>query len=62
MAAHVLASIPNGLILEMYPSMGAAIHDIVPRWPVIDGSVEISESPGLGIELDEDAVKRYGVR
>jgi len=27
-----------------------------------DGCIELSEKPGLGIELDEEAVEKYAVR
>jgi muconate cycloisomerase len=30
--------------------------------PIVDGHVPRSDAPGLGVELDEDAVERYAVR
>jgi L-alanine-DL-glutamate epimerase-like enolase superfamily enzyme len=33
----------------------------VERFPVVDGMVELPDKPGLGIEIDEDVVRRYSV-
>jgi galactonate dehydratase len=59
-AIHVLASIPNALILER-------LHDDVPaRYEVIDphpesvnGYIEVPDRPGLGVDIDEDLVAKY---
>lgn len=48
-------------------------HDIVGFWakeddcvvetfPVVDGTVDVPDGPGLGITLDVEAVERYGVK
>ena len=37
-------------------------HDLLKkRLEVIDGHIQVSEEPGLGIEVDEDALERYRV-
>lgn len=59
-AIHVLAAIPNTLILER-------VHDDVPaRYEVIDhhpetvnGYIEVPDRPGLGVDIDEDVVAKY---
>ena len=33
----------------------------VERFPVVDGMVALPDRPGLGIEIDEDVVRRYAV-
>jgi L-alanine-DL-glutamate epimerase-like enolase superfamily enzyme len=34
---------------------------VVGHPPLIDGYVTVSEAPGLGVELNEEIVKRYRV-
>ena len=34
---------------------------LVERMPVVDGHARVPEEPGLGIELDQDALERYRV-
>ena len=59
-AIHVLAAIPNALILER-------VHDDVPaRYEVVDphpetvnGYIEVPDRPGLGVDIDEDVVAKY---
>ncbi len=59
-AIHVLAAIPNALILER-------VHDDVPaRYEVIDphpetvnGYIEVPDRPGLGVDIDEEVVASY---
>ena len=37
-------------------------HDLLSqRLPVIDGYIDVSDSPGLGVEVDEEAINRYRV-
>ena len=54
------AAIPNGLIVEwIYPGSGQLLKDpIVPK----DGMMECKTVPGIGIEISEEAVKKYGVK
>jgi len=64
-AIHLLASIPNGLFVEIFPDPARD-----PMWfelPVCppqikDGYMEVPQAPGLGIELKPDIVSRYCAR
>jgi len=61
-ALHLLASIPNGLYVEIFPS-----YERDPMWvdlpvnaPVIrDGFMELPSGPGFGIDLNEEIIARY---
>ena len=53
---HLVAAAPNGLIVEYMPWW----DDIYQEPPqVLDGALNISDSPGVGLELDRDVIKRY---
>ncbi|MEJ5198705.1 MAG: enolase C-terminal domain-like protein, partial [Anaerolineae bacterium] len=59
--AHIHASIPNFLIQECFddflvPWAREIMHG-VPR--VVDGHIEPSDAPGLGVELDEAEMSRH---
>ena len=58
MSAHLLAVTPTAQYLEWMDLAGPVLR--APVRPV-DGSFPISETPGFGIEWDEDAVARYTV-
>ncbi|MFC1941859.1 mandelate racemase/muconate lactonizing enzyme family protein [Chloroflexota bacterium] len=55
-SAHVIAAIPNGLIVEYMPWW-----DVIYKEPpqVKDGCIKISDKPGLGLELDPEVIKKY---
>ena len=58
---HLLASIPNGLLLE-FDQNPHALRDELLKEPIrvgTDGFVTLPERPGLGVELDPAAVARY---
>jgi L-alanine-DL-glutamate epimerase-like enolase superfamily enzyme len=58
--AHLVAAIPNRVMLETQQIHNPMLTDIVDRpIPVQQGYVDVPDRPGLGIELDEDALKRY---
>lgn len=63
---HVAAANDNVPLVELapaafYPHM-IMRHELAGPEPVIrDGAFELPAAPGLGLELDEDAVKRYRV-
>jgi L-alanine-DL-glutamate epimerase-like enolase superfamily enzyme len=62
-ALHFAASVPNGLVLE-WDQNPNAIRDELLKEPLRlekDGTVKLPERPGLGIELDREAVERYRV-
>src|SRR5579859_4826203 len=60
-SAHVCASVPNFQILEWHWVDRPHWHELVtPEQPVIqDGHVVLTDKPGIGLEIDEDAVRRY---
>lgn len=60
---HLLASLPNGLLLEFDQNPNALRTDLL-REPITvgrEGSVKLPEGPGLGVELNPEAVDRYRV-
>jgi len=62
-ALHFAAAIPNGLVLE-WDQNPNAIRDELLKEPLkleSDGTIKLPERPGLGIELDQEAVERYRV-
>lgn len=61
---HALCAFPNGALLEFDQNPNALRDEILVESIQADrnGSVAVPERPGLGIELDEDAVQRYLVR
>jgi galactonate dehydratase len=62
-SAHVCASVPNFMILEwqIYFHRDAMFTEIIdfdgPM--VVDGYLPLSEKPGIGVEINEDAMRRY---
>ena len=62
-AMHLLASIPNGLVLEFDQNPHALREDLLQE-PIridADGFVHLPEQPGLGIALNQTTVERYRV-
>jgi L-alanine-DL-glutamate epimerase-like enolase superfamily enzyme len=54
--AHVIAAVPNGLTVEYYPWAVPLFREV----PAVEkGELVLSERPGLGLELDEEALARY---
>jgi L-alanine-DL-glutamate epimerase-like enolase superfamily enzyme len=53
---HLVAAVPNGLLVEYMPW-----YDKIYIEPplVKDGFIEIPDTPGLGLELDQKALKKY---
>lgn len=62
-AAHLLASIPHGTYLEQFsPSRDPIWFGLVSNRPeIVDGSIELSDRPGFGWELDEDFIARHRI-
>ena len=60
-AVHLLASIPNTLIMETYPGIYSSYNPVLPLFPVKDGYITAPDKPGLGIDLDPADIKKYGV-
>lgn len=63
-AAHLIASIPNGSFAEnFHPDRDPIWHGLVANAPpLLDGCIELSELPGFGWELDPEFIERYRVR
>jgi L-alanine-DL-glutamate epimerase-like enolase superfamily enzyme len=59
-ALHVFASSPNGVVFELKPNRSPMQHELV-RQPFeqVDGWIEVPDEPGLGVDVDEDVVRRY---
>ena len=60
-AVHIDAVVPNFLIQEMGEDLTMPrLQDLFDELPVIDnGYIELPTKPGLGIELNEEAVRDY---
>jgi len=60
---HLLAAMPNGLLLEFDQNPNALRAELLQE-PIKaeDGFVKLPERPGLGVELDPAVVERYRVR
>jgi L-alanine-DL-glutamate epimerase-like enolase superfamily enzyme len=60
---HYAASIPNALALEWDQNPNGLRDELLKEGLRLesDGTVKLPERPGLGIELDRDAVERYRV-
>jgi galactonate dehydratase len=55
-AAHLAMAVPNFAILEFdcqEPYRHRLVHD---PWTLRSGHLEVPDSPGLGVELDEGAI------
>ena len=61
MAVHLLASLPNALIMETYPAVESQYNLALPLFPVKDGYIEAPKKPGLGIDPDPELVRKYRV-
>lgn len=62
-AAHLLASIPNGTYLEYFhPQRDPIWHNLIANRPTLsEGRVQLPTGPGLGWVLDEDYIKTYRI-
>jgi L-alanine-DL-glutamate epimerase-like enolase superfamily enzyme len=62
---HLLASIPNGYILESFanPDRDPFWFELYDRRPRIEKSVlYLDDTPGFGVEFNGAALKRYGTK
>ena len=62
---HLVAAIPNGLMIPACPrtepyQIWSKLYS--PELRVVDGYIQMTEKPGLGLELDRDFVEQYRVR
>ncbi len=55
---HLLAAVPNGYLVEYVPRS----ERILQQMPTLEGGALVAPNrPGLGLMLDQDAVRRYTV-
>lgn len=59
-ALHLAAASSNVLVLELKPEPGPMQHELVSD-PIemVDGMIAVRDAPGLGVTVDEAAVRRY---
>ncbi|MDD9988027.1 MAG: mandelate racemase/muconate lactonizing enzyme family protein [Spirochaetaceae bacterium] len=59
-AIHLLATLPNYLIHEYLVNDVPQRYEVMTGQPVIeDGHILVPDRPGLGVDLDEEAINRY---
>ena len=59
-ALHVMATVPNALMLERIEFDWPGRYDVVrPVLKVQNGAIRVPETPGLGVELVKEEVARY---
>ena len=57
---QVSAAIPNFLITEYFVNLEDFGRQITAKpFEVVDGCIKVPEAPGLGVELDEDALAMH---
>jgi L-alanine-DL-glutamate epimerase-like enolase superfamily enzyme len=62
-ALHWLNSVPNALIAEFVTQENTNLREFLTRQKIRakDGYLEMPQDPGLGIELDDDAIAKFRV-
>ena len=60
-ALHFLNSIPSSFIAEFVAEEGTTLRDAITRQKITarDGYLDVPCAPGLGIDLDDEAIERY---
>ncbi|WP_373517790.1 enolase C-terminal domain-like protein, partial [Pricia sp.] len=65
-SCHVCASVPNFMILEwqIYFHKDPMFKEIVTfDGPMVEnGFISLSEKPGIGVEINEEGMKKYAVK
>jgi galactonate dehydratase len=62
-ALHLLAAIPNALILERLEDDWSGRYEVIRPVPkTVDGHLPVPDTPGLGVDIVEEAVARYPSR
>ncbi len=62
-ALHVMATIPNALMLERLEFDWPGRDEVVtPNLRVVDGHIAVPDSPGLGVDIVVDEILRYPSR
>jgi gluconate/galactonate dehydratase len=60
-SAHVGAAIPNSLAVEYHSYQLGWWEDLVEEPVIEDGSIDVPETPGLGLTLDHDTIEAHMV-
>jgi L-alanine-DL-glutamate epimerase-like enolase superfamily enzyme len=62
-SSHLLAATPNGLIMEGGSKLPGPLGNVLLKEPIRaeNGQVVVPDRPGLGVEFDEDALRRVTV-
>ena len=62
-ASHLLASIPHGMFVECFhPDRDPIWWNLIGnRPPLVDGTIQLSDRPGLGWELDADFIEAHRI-
>ncbi len=59
-ALHLMASIPNALMLERVIEDWSGRNEVIERPPaVVDDGLRVPDEPGLGVDIVEAAIARY---
>jgi len=59
-AAHLLAAIPNGLIMErLLPEWAGRPETIIGALDATDGAITVPRTPGLGVEINAEFVVQH---
>lgn len=59
---HFLAAVPNAFILEYCVSQSLLRKTLTKqKFEIVNGMAQVPQEPGLGIELDENVVKKYRI-
>ena len=59
-ALHLMAAIPNALILERLEDDWPGRYEVITPVPkTVDGHLPVPDTPGLGVDIVEAAVERY---
>jgi L-rhamnonate dehydratase len=59
---HFVAALPNTHYFEYCVEQGALRQQLTrQKFPVVGGEIRVPEEPGLGVDLDEEIVRRYRV-
>ncbi len=59
-ALHLMAAIPNALILERLEDDWPGRYEVITPVPkTVDGHLPVPDTPGLGVDIVEEAVARY---
>jgi galactonate dehydratase len=57
---HLLATLPNFLIMEHLEDDVPQRYEVVTSLPeIVDGQILVPEAPGLGVDLVEEAIACY---